>query len=42
MTNYQKLEWLHFAILEALNGNPGELMQALAIVEDMREKEMET
>ena len=33
----QKLEWIHFAIQEALNGNLGELKQALELVEDLRE-----
>ena len=25
MNNYEKLEWLHFAIQESINGNHGEL-----------------
>ena len=44
MTNYEKIEWLHFAISEAINGNIGELSNALEIVEQLREpylKEMD-
>ena len=37
MTNYEKLEWLHFAIQEAIDGNTGELPSALDIVEQLRE-----
>ena len=37
MNTYEKLEWLHCAIQEALNGNLEELQQALEMVEDMRE-----
>ena len=37
MTNYEKIEWLHFAISEAINGNIGELSNALEIVEQLRE-----
>lgn len=44
MTDYEKLEYIHFAILEALDslGQHGqhqdpELTQALAFVEDLRE-----
>jgi len=37
LNNYQKLDWISFAIQEALNGNDGELMQALELVEDLRE-----
>ena len=37
LNDYQKLEWIHFAIQEALNGNLGELEQALELVEDLRE-----
>ena len=40
ITNYQKLEWLHFAIQEAMNGNLDELQHALEIIEDMREVEL--
>ena len=32
-----KLEWIHCAIQEALNGNLGELPRALEMVEDIRE-----
>ncbi len=41
MNNYEKLEWIHCAIQEAINGNTGELTQALEFVEELREKEME-
>jgi len=37
MTPYEKLEWIHCAIQEALNGNLGELPRALEMVEDIRE-----
>ena len=37
MTDYEKFEWLHFAIQEAINGNIGELPNALDIVEQLRE-----
>tara|TARA_R100000951_G_scaffold41989_1_gene35419 strand:+ start:263 stop:403 length:141 start_codon:yes stop_codon:yes gene_type:complete len=37
LNEYQKLDWISFAIQEALNGNIGELEQALALVEDLRE-----
>ena len=37
MTDLQKLEWIHFAIQEAMNGNLGELDQALMLVEELRE-----
>ena len=42
MNDYEKLEWIHFAIQEAQNGNLGELDQALELVEDIREKHMPT
>jgi hypothetical protein len=38
MTAKEKLEWIHFAIQEAMNDNPGELEQAIGLVEDLREK----
>ncbi len=38
LTEYQKLDWISFGIQEALNGNNGELMKALELVEDLREK----
>jgi len=38
MNDYKKLEWIHYAIQEALNGNNAELTEALALVEDVREK----
>jgi len=37
MTNYEKLEAIHCAIQEALNGNSTELKQAIALVEQLRE-----
>jgi hypothetical protein len=37
MNDYEKLEWLVFAIQEAINGNNGELENALEIVEILRE-----
>jgi hypothetical protein len=37
LNSYQKLDWISFAIQEALNGNHGELMQALKLVEALRE-----
>jgi len=37
MNKYEKLEWLVFAIQEAINGNNGELENALEIIEDLRE-----
>ena len=37
MNTYEKLEWIHCAIQEDLNGNLAELQQALEMVEDMRE-----
>ena len=41
MNNKEKLEWLHFAISEAINGNIGELSNALEIVEQLREPHLE-
>ena len=37
MNEYEMLEWIHFAIQEAQNGNTGELDTALGFVEDLRE-----
>ena len=37
MNDYEKLEWLVFAIQEAINGNNGELENALEVVEILRE-----
>ena len=37
MNTYEKLEWIHCAIQEALHGNLEELEQALKMIEDMRE-----
>lgn len=39
LNDYQKLDWIAFAIQESLNGNHGELEQALELVEDLREKQ---
>lgn len=39
MTETDKLNWIHFAIQEAMNGNLDELEQALALVEDIRDKD---
>ena len=41
LTNYQKLDWVSFAIQEALNGNLFELDIALLLIEDLRDKETE-
>jgi|TARA_R100001463_G_scaffold115181_1_gene170405 hypothetical protein len=40
LNDYQKLDWISFAIQEAINGNLGELEQALELVEDLREKSL--
>ena len=37
MNDYQKIEWIHFAIQEALNGNLDELIEAIKLLEDIRE-----
>ena len=37
MDDYEKLEWIHFAIQEAMNGNLVELEQAIELVEELRE-----
>ena len=37
MNDYEKLEAIHCAIQEALNGNSTELKQALVMVEQLRE-----
>ena len=41
LTEYQKLDWISFAIQEAINGTETELEQALELVEDLREKAAE-
>lgn len=41
LSNYQKLNWVRFAIQEAINGNSGELEKALELIEDLRDKEDE-
>ena len=33
----EQFEWLHFAVSEAINGNTGELSNALEIIEELRE-----
>ena len=38
LNSNEKLDWISFAIQEALNGNDGELMQPLELVEDLRDK----
>ena len=38
MNEYEKLDWISFAIQEAMNGNDGELMQALELVEELRDE----
>ncbi len=38
MNSYEKLEAIHCAIQEALNGNVVELEQALVLVEQLRER----
>jgi hypothetical protein len=42
LNEYQKLDWISFAIQEALNGNMGELEQALELVEYLRDNPMDT
>ena len=37
MTDCEKLDWISFAIQEAMNNNNDELMQALKLVEELRE-----
>ena len=37
MTDEEKLDWISFAIQEAMNDNNDELMQALELVEQLRE-----
>ena len=39
MTLYDVMDWVSFAIQEALNGNNAELEQALDFVEQVREQE---
>ena len=34
---YEKLELLHFTLSEAIDGNTGELSNALELVEELRE-----
>jgi len=42
MSNLEKLEWISFAIQEALNGDTTQLEAALGLVEDLREPYLET
>ena len=37
MNDYEKLDWVSFAIQEAMNGNYDELIQALQFVEELRD-----
>ena len=37
LNDYQKLNWISFAIQEAKLGNDGELDQALELVEELKE-----
>ena len=37
LNEYQKLDWISFAIQEAINGNPNELDQVLELVEELRD-----
>jgi len=39
LTDYQKLDWISFAIQEAMNGNLFELDTALFLVEDLRDNQ---
>jgi hypothetical protein len=39
LTDYQKLDWISFAIQEAMNGNLFELDTALLLVEDLRDNQ---
>jgi len=38
MTNYQKLEWIHCAIQEAMKGNISDLEEAIGLLEEVREQ----
>jgi hypothetical protein len=38
MNDYEKLDWISFAIQEAMNGNLDELYQALEFVEELRDE----
>ena len=38
LNDYEKLDWISFAIQEAMNGNPNELDKALELVEELREE----
>ena len=40
LTDYQKLDWISFAIQEAMNGNPDELDKALELVEELRDEQI--
>ena len=38
MSEQEKLDWVSFAIQEAINGNMDELEQALEFVEELRDE----
>lgn len=40
LSAHQKLDWIHFAIQEALNGNECELEHALGLLEDLIDIEL--
>lgn len=40
LTDYEKIEYIHFAIQESMNGNADELQTALLLLELLREKAM--
>lgn len=41
LTDYQKLDWISYAIQEAMNGHNDELMKALELVEELREPHLQ-
>ena len=41
MNDYEKLEFVHCAIQEGMNGNTLELKQALVVLEELREKHLQ-
>ena len=40
MSEQEKLDWVSFAIQEAINGNMDELEQALEFVEELRDEQV--
>ena len=40
MNDYEKLEWLHYAVQEIQNEVDVDLDKMLELIEDLREKEM--